>query len=317
MGSVTGNSAFGGELSTQLIHNPGPAKVRTLRLPGIGRVAFSRDPGTGNMLSTHHMGTHLFAVHRDGDGKMVETYDLGSGNVQTNFVVGLMWDAQGTTNNKGAPVLTAPAAATAVSGVTTGRYMYSGTGTTVNDYDYQLATTAGPASGAITPTYGFGAASSAPASQLQYVGTIAYVSSLAITEWGLFNTNSQGAMTSSTVNTATATGTSASTWTTAPSAINSLAGMAAVATSTSPVVGGYIWSNSTATTASLITIGTGTVGWYNLNSNATLATGTTPASNSTIGVYPLMFDHKTFAAINVVNGDSIQFTYTLSIVAGG
>lgn len=30
-----------------------------------------------------------------------------------------------------------------------------------------------------------------------------------------------------------------------------------------------------------------------------------------------MWDHKVFAAINVVNGDSIQFTYTLTVNSGG
>lgn len=30
-----------------------------------------------------------------------------------------------------------------------------------------------------------------------------------------------------------------------------------------------------------------------------------------------MWDHKIFAAINVVSGDSIQFTYTLTVTAGG
>jgi hypothetical protein len=32
---------------------------------------------------------------------------------------------------------------------------------------------------------------------------------------------------------------------------------------------------------------------------------------------PVMWDHKVFSAINVVNGDSIQFTYTLTISSGG
>lgn len=30
-----------------------------------------------------------------------------------------------------------------------------------------------------------------------------------------------------------------------------------------------------------------------------------------------MFDHRTFAAINVVSGDTIQFTYSLTLVSGG
>jgi hypothetical protein len=32
---------------------------------------------------------------------------------------------------------------------------------------------------------------------------------------------------------------------------------------------------------------------------------------------PVMWDHKVFSAINVNNGDSIQFTYLLTINSGG
>lgn len=36
-----------------------------------------------------------------------------------------------------------------------------------------------------------------------------------------------------------------------------------------------------------------------------------------LAVGPTLWDHKVFAAINVANGDSIAFTYTLTVTAGG
>jgi hypothetical protein len=256
-------------------------------------VAFTRDQGDAIIAGRDSMQTELVAHHFDGDGKLKHAHDLGSGLVQDNLVQALACDQLGTTTNHAAPIL-----------ANSGKYMYSGTGGTANAYDFQLATTAGPASGSITPSL----AVAADNSTLTYVGTINYVSTLAITEWGLFNTNSQGSVSLSTVNTPTATGTSASTWGTAPGSINAWAGFVVV----TGTVGGFVIANSTATTSSTITLGDG---WYNLTSGG--GTATTPTSNSTMNIYPLMSDHKTFSVINVVNGDSIQFTYTLTINSGG
>jgi len=36
-----------------------------------------------------------------------------------------------------------------------------------------------------------------------------------------------------------------------------------------------------------------------------------------LAVGPTMWDHKVFAAINVISGDSIAFTYSLAVAAGG
>ncbi len=95
----------------------------------------------------------------------------------------------------------------------------SGTGTTAAAIgDTALQTQAGPT------TRATGTQSNPTAGQYRSIGTIAYVSTLAITEWGVFNQAAQG---------------------------------------------GTLW------------------------------------------------DHRVFAAINVVNGDSIQYTYTLTINAGG
>ena len=45
--------------------------------------------------------------------------------------------------------------------------------------------------------------------------------------------------------------------------------------------------------------------------------GGTPTNSTRADLWPFMADHKTFSAINVINGDSITFTYTLTIQSGG
>lgn len=301
MASIRSDAAFGGSLEARLLSPPKPHKARTISMFG-RRVILTTDPGDATILGRDAFESHLAAVHRGPEGNVIGIHDMGSGNVQSNFVAALSQDQLGTGSNHAAPIL-----------ANSGSRMWSGTTSTVNTYDYQLAATAGPASGAITPTLAFVANGTAGTdATIQYIGTIAYTTTLGIVEWGLFGANSQGALSTSTVNTNTATGTSASTWGVAPTGANAWAGYTVVATSASPVVGGFVIANSTGTTSSLITIGTG---WYNLNSAG--GPGSTPATNSTLGIYPLMTDHKSFSVINVVNGDSIQFTYTLKLVAGG
>lgn len=289
-----GSVGAGGTLEAKRIR---PHRVRGFRVPHLGRVMFSRDPGFGSVLAREVMHTHLHALHLDGDGAVKGEHNLGSGAIQDNFVVALIADQLGTTANKGAPIL-----------ANSGKAMYSGTGTTVNSYDYQLATAAGPGSGAPAVTLGV----SADNATIQYVGTIAYTSSLAITEWGLFGAAQQGAQYSassfSSITGTVITPTANPAW-----AVNQWAGYVVVDTSAATKVAGYIISN-TATALTIATIGTST-GWYDLTSGG--GTGSTPATTDTLGIYPLMSDHKTFGAINVVNGDSIQFTYTQTWQSGG
>lgn len=117
-----------------------------------------------------------------------------------------------------------------VSGTVVGLYKYhdSGTGiTAASQADTTLQTQAGPstrATGVNTQTQSASGTGSTTPAIVTSVATIAYVSGLAITEWGLFNQAAQG---------------------------------------------GSMW------------------------------------------------DHRIFAAINVVSGDSIQFTYSISLPGGG
>lgn len=173
--------------------------MKLLRLP-FG-LAVARDKGSALMIAGQMFDTHLTARLTRADGS-VEEFDLGSGLVTTagvNFLAGYFNNA---TNN-----------------ASTFKFHDSGTGTTaaaIGDVDLQTA--AGPTTRATgsqansTNTY-------------TTVGTISYVSTLAITEWGLFTDATRGSDT--------------------------------------------------------------------------------------------MWDRKVFSAINVVSGDSIQFTYVLTITAGG
>lgn len=298
-----GIAGIGGSLEAQLLRPPRPHKSRSIRLFG-KRFIVTDDPGHALTTGVDYLQSHLAAIHRGPDGKVKDIHDLGSGNVQSNFVVALQADWQGTTNNHAAPIL-----------VNSGKYMYSGTGSTVTTYDVQLQTTAGPASGAITPTLGYAANGTAGTDALlTYVGTISYTSTLAITEWGLFGNNSQGALSTSTTNTWNAQGTATSTWGSAPSGVNAWAGYVAYLSSTT--TGMFVIANSTATTASTITGSVSPLNAFYLLASSGGA-GSTPSSNTSVSIYPLMTDHKTFGALNVVSGDSIQFTYTLRIVSGG
>jgi hypothetical protein len=74
---------------------------------------------------------------------------------------------------------------------------------------------------------------------------------------------------------------------------------------------GLITSNST----SILTLSfSAAIGWM---VTSTGVVGSTPGATEAYTLRPVMWDHKVFSAINVANGDSIQFTYTLTINSGG
>ena len=70
------------------------------------------------------------------------------------------------------------------------------------------------------------------------------------------------------------------------------------------------WGLITSNTTGVVTV----PAWYK---TADGTAGTTPVNADTYVFRPIMWDHKVFSAINVVNGDSIQYTYTLTISSGG
>lgn len=303
MALTPGRAAFSGSLDATIIRGPRPKPVHMIRLPGnFGRLMFTRDPGDARQTAREYFQSNLSFVQRDGDGRVKDQGDLGSGLLQENFIMGLMQDSVGATSNLSAPIF-------ANAGV--GRYMYSGTGVSANTYDYQLGTGASAASAAITPTLAY----SADNAVFTWVGTLTYQQSLAITEWGLFNTNLQGAQQNCNgANTWNAQGQASATWNaTLGAAANKSAGSVCVIGGS---VGLYIISNTTGTAGLVTGAVTPTTAYYALSSGG--GAGTQPYTNyNPVAIYPLMMDHKTFSALNVVSSDQIQFTYSLTLDSGG
>jgi hypothetical protein len=71
------------------------------------------------------------------------------------------------------------------------------------------------------------------------------------------------------------------------------------------------WGLVTSNTNQIVTV----PAWYKVSDGT--AAGTTPANTNAFVHRPIMFDHRVFAAVNVSNGDSVQFTWTLTIASGG
>jgi hypothetical protein len=142
--------------------------------------------------------------------------------------------------------------------------------------------------------------------QYKTIATISYTGSEAVTEWGLFNNTTLTRTTGSPFTTVTATvGTVTGTPLTASSATVRGEQMNVVEAGTTTSYG-LVFSNST----SAFTFNN----WYKTSDGSA---GTTPGNTETYTIRPCMLDHKVFSAINVVNGDSIQFTYTLTVQSGG
>lgn len=286
MNSLVG---MGGTLNARKLRAVPPHKARSVKVPGLGRFIWTKDPGDALITAEEVFQTNLSAHHFDGDGKHQNSYDFGSGLTTQSLALALANTPVSTGN---------------ISPLSQLKYMTSGVGTAAaTAYDYQLQTQSGAVTTGLTPTIGL----SADNTTMQWVGTINYTSSLAITEWGLFaGSGTVGSLYNTSSNTFTATtatpGTSPS-WT-----VNTWAGQYIVQVASATSVIGLITSN----TATALTINPG---WANQTAGG--GSGSTPASNTALNIYPLMGDHKVFSAINVVNGDSIQFTYTLTINSGG
>ena len=240
------------------------------------------------------------------NGRVIDRMDLGDGKVTEAFVIGLIKDWQGTTNNKATPLLTQL------------KYMCSGTGSTAEQsYDYGLTTPVVNFTSTITPTSAVVASSNN--ASMQWVGTINYTGTAAIVEWGLFNANVSGSQYNTSTDTFTGT---TITPTTNPSwTSNQWAGYVVVSGASSGTpnqTGSYNAAFIESNTGTALTIAQASsdgISYWSVGANA--GAGSTPAGNTRFDIWPFMADHKTFSAINVNNGDSIQFTYTLTFQSGG
>lgn len=248
------------------------------RILRVGPMALVKDRGSALNPAGQVFDTHLAAAHIR-DGKVINTRDLGSGLV-TNAGVNRMAEDWFWAN--GSTTLEAEL------------NMASGTGATAAAVgDTGLGT-------AISASAVAGAQSTVQPNILQVVGTISYTGTAAVTEWGLFDQATISGASNST-GTSTAVGTSSMTdsgksWTT-----NQWAGY----TVTTGSVMALVLSN----TGTVLTIGS----WRTPSTNAL-------PSNPSTGTYAIlstMWDRKVFSAINVINGDSVSFTYQLSCTSGG
>jgi hypothetical protein len=242
-----------------------------------GRVWLTRDHGDSTLLGRDVLVSKLMAHHDRPDGRR-ESFNLGSGLV-TNAGVNLLANDFANT---------------------------TATLKLMNQHQSGTGTTAAAASDIIlqTPiaTIVAGTQSLVAPNTYQSSATISYTATLAVTEWTLANNA-----------TAIVTGTATS---------SSATGLGFSALGTAPTVGDTVTTVNPATNTSTNTMGLITAssttsitvpGWFTLAN----AAGSTPGSTTAFSVIPTILDHKVFAAINVVSGSSITFSYTIAVVSGG
>lgn len=297
-----GKLGMEGDLAAVVSRSGKPHSAHTiLRVPRIGRVMITKDPGNARIFANQVYMSQLFADHYDGDGRLIGQYDLGSGLV-TNAGVNLMANDF-----------------TWVNGATLKQMNFhlSGTGTTaaaLTDVFCQTPIASGSLTGS-TNGYFTGAQSYVSPNIYKTVGTFTYNATLAVTEWALAMTNAAtlsrtSAGAAPTNNTFTDTG---ATYTTSGQGLAAYTVEIASSILNTPTttVMGQILSN----TATVLTIQgpSASAAWLTLAN----AVASNPAATVAYQVFPTAWDHKVFAAINVNAGDSIAFTYSLTINSGG
>jgi len=296
----TPGATFGGSLKPRLLKGNKMSKVYSFSVPKFGRFAYTRDPGEAKLFGNSMISTHLGAIVRQPDGKIVDEIDLGSGVVTNIGVTALANDSNWTTEN------TEP-----INTLNVCKYMNWGTGTTpAAQTDYQLQSPIENESGkkenvaATSSVLKFAATGNA---KIIITGKLEanLAGPTAITEWGLFNTkNLLGTLTESESSTAT-----------------SLTGKAAAFTASAAKIRGeqnkVIWAQKSEEVYGLITASSTTVltipGWVKA---AAAEVGITPEAKSKFKILPVMWDHRVFAAINVEKGNQIEFPYELTIEGG-
>lgn len=300
------------------------SKTKALRIPLLGRIGIEADRfgsadkfGAGAIFKTN---LKARVISEDGRVKKIGEYfdggavfmhrnadktrlDLGSGLVTNVGVLALAndyaWSVTNAPNNLFRFL----------------KYQASGTGATAAAAtDIKLQTASG--NGGQTPVAGTQVlVSAANLQKYQSVATIAYTGTEAVTEWGFFAYDSALPTTS---NLSDATG---SPFTAGAATTGTVTATPLTASSTS-VMGQQMsifentgnatpsWGLVLSNTTSIVTV----PAWYKV---ADGTAGANPANTNTYVIRPIMWDHKVFSAINVVNGDSIQYTYTLTISSGG
>lgn len=299
--TTTPEMGINASLKPRLIGATKKSKVYSFTIPRFGRFAYTRDPGEASMFMSNMISTHLGAIVRQPDGKIVDEIDLGSGLVTNVGVTALANDSNWQTE-----------AAEPINTLNVCKYINWGTGVTAAAAtDYQLQTPAENESGkkenvaATSSVLKFSATGNA---KIIITGKLEanLAGPTAITEWGLFSTkNLLGVATESEKSTAT-----------------SLEGKAAAFTASAAKTRGeqnkIVWAEKAEEVYGLITSSTTTVvnipGWVKAKA---AEAGATPEAKAKYKILPVMWDHRVFAAINVEKGNQIEFPYELEIKSGG
>lgn len=303
-------------------------KGKIFNLPLVGRFAVVGDRhGSGDLAGTTGFKTNLEVKVFDKFGRERAVKDYFGGRISRLWYKYLYRDGRtvldlgsGLVTNIGVTAMSTDynwSASLALATLKLANNHASGTGATAAAAtDFKLQTPSG--NGGQTMVAGvqsIDTTSTMAVPKYKTVATITYTGSEAVTEWGLFTSYTGGTalsvttgtpMTAVTATTFTATGTP---FTASTSSVQGLQ-QAIIQPGTTTVMG-LIVSNTTS-------VGTlwnnGTTGWF---TQAAQTAGSTPGSTEAYTLRPVMWDHKVFSAINVNNGDSIQFTYTLTINSGG
>lgn len=299
--------------------------MKIFKLPFIGRFIVSSDRhGVASLAASAAFMGHLSAKVFDKNGKEKKVRDYFGGNRLQRLWYSIIYRnkteldlGSGLVTNVGVLALAndwnlaAPSGA-AINTLKLANYHVSGIGATAaatTDIKLQTQSTVGGQ----TPVAGTQSlVSAANLQKYQTVGTIAYTGTEAVTEWGLLCGTIAGAISGTTGSPFTAGSATTGTVTATP-----------LTASTSTIQGQQQtifentgnatphWGLATSNTTSVVTV----PAWYKVSDGT--AAGTTPANTNTYVIRPVLWDHKVFSAINVVNGDSIQFTYTLTVNSGG
>jgi len=281
------------------IHTP---KYKVFNIWPFGRIAVTFDRYNEGMRFPGGLqwGTNLTASLFQ-KGKYQGTRDLGPGLVTDVGATALANEA----------VVLAGVSAAPVHVLFLSNQHISGTGATAAsalDHKIQTISTNGGQT-AVAGTKSWTNTMAVP--KYQTVATISYTGSEAVTEWGLFthatmSTTTGSPFTAATATTFTATATP---FTASSTTVQGLQQQVVIPGTTT--VMGHIQSNTT----SVATLANnGSTGWFTV---AAHTAGSTPGNTETYTLRPIMWDHKVFSAINVGNGDSIQFTYQLTVSSGG
>lgn len=301
-------------------------KGKIVKLPLLGRFAVVPDRnGSGGLAADTAFKTNLSVqvFDKSGNARKVRDYlgsgkfdrlknvllyrdkdvlDLGSGLV-TNIGAMAMANDWNLAGPSGAPINTLKLA----------NWHATGTGATAaaaTDFKLQTISTQGGQT-PVAGTQSIDTTSTMAVPKYKTVATINYTGTEAVTEWGLFcgSTISSTTGTPFTAATATSFTATATPFTASSSTVQGLQQQFVVPGTTT--VMGLIASN---TTSVATLVNNGTTGWF---TQAAQTAGSTPGATEAYTLRPVMWDHKVFSAINVNSGDSIQFTYTLTVNSGG